>query len=53
MILDAMAKRYGVLPHVLLDTDWESFQINMICYEAAVKEEIKQQKANERKMKRR
>ena len=50
LILDALAKRYGVLPHEILGKAIEDIQIDYICLELGIKEENSQTERANRKL---
>ena len=46
-----MAKRYGVLPSEVLNRPISELQIDFLCFDAGMREEERQYKEHERKMK--
>ena len=47
-MLDGMAKRWGVMPHQILDSNIEDLQIDFLCLEAGMELEEKERKKIER-----
>lgn len=51
LLLDRLAQRYRTLPSKLLDCEWIDFEINYLAMEAGAKEDERQRKIQEAKMK--
>lgn len=47
--MDGMAKRWGVMPHQILDSRIEDLQIDFLCLEAGQEVEKREERARKRK----
>ena len=41
ILLDIMARRYGVMPHTLMNIDFEDLQLDYLCFELGIVEDEK------------